>query len=102
MGFYVNPSNCSKEAWLINNGIEVLDRTLDWDAVPAGCLPVVLINNGPFTAACIAYDPRELASATDPKDRRQRTIFIVEIKDLVTVGGSDFRRHCVQSGLIVN
>lgn len=102
MGFYVNPPNCSKEAWLIGHGIEVPDRTLDWDAVPAGCLPVVLVDNGMFTAACIAYDPGELAVACDPSDRRRRTIFIAEIKDLVKVGGDDFRRHCVRSGLIAS
>lgn len=98
MGYYVNPGNCSKEAFLISHGIEVPSKTLDWDAVPNGCLPVVLVKNSFFTAAGIAYSPDELAAFTDPADRRPRTIFIVGVEDLLEVGGDDFRLWAERNG----
>lgn len=85
MGFYVNPKNQSKESFLIGHGIEIPSRTMSWDEVPAGSLPVVLVNNGHFTAAGIAYKPEELAEFTRSDDPRPRTIYIVKIEDLIEV-----------------
>jgi hypothetical protein len=87
----VNPSDRSKEAFLTSHGVVVPGRTLNWNDVPEGSLPVVLFNNGRFTAACIAYDESELTDATDPEDDRPRTIYIVPVEKLLAVGGDDFR-----------
>ena len=92
VGYYVNPTDRSKEVFLIDHGIVVPGRTLNWSDVPEGNLPVVLVNNGHFTSACIAYDERELAEATDREDDRPRTIYIVPVEKLLTVGGDDFRQ----------
>jgi len=100
MGYYVDPDNCSKEAFLIGHGIEIPSKTLDWDSVPKGCLPVVLVNNGLFTAAGIAYSPDELQAFTNPTDRRPRRIFVVEIEDLLRVSGNDFRLWAKKNGHI--
>ena len=91
-GYYVNPRDESKEAFLAQHGIEVL-RTFRWSDLPSGCLPVVLVDNGPFTAAAICYSEKELAEFTRTDDRRPRTIFVVKIKDLLPVAGRDFQKY---------
>lgn len=93
MGYYVNPRNESKESFLMRKGIEVPSNTMQWSDLPSGCLPVILVDNGPFTAAAIAYSERELAEFTRTDDRRPRTIFIVEIQDLIPVAGEDFLQY---------
>lgn len=92
MGFYVNPNDRSKKAFLIGRGVVVPGRTLDWSAVPKGSLPVVHMDNGYFDAAGIAYNEAELKAFTMPDDKRPRTIYIVKIEDLLTVAGPDFAR----------
>lgn len=92
MGYYINPQNMSKEKFLTSNGITVPGNTLEWDAVPSGCLPVVLIKNPMFTAAGIAYCKEELTAFTNPNDRRPRIIFVVDIKDIIEVADQDFRK----------
>lgn len=89
MGCYVNPAIETKEQFLEKNGIQVLN--IKWEDVPSDCLPVVLIDNGPFTAAGVAYSKRELEAFTDPRDTRHKKIYIVEIATLKTV--SDINRY---------
>jgi len=91
MGFYVNPPNESKEDFLAREGIKgPYDLKFKWDSVPEGFLPVVLVDNGPFTAAAIAYCESELEAFTDMNDRRPRQIFFVKIEKLIPVAGRDF------------
>lgn len=86
MGFYVNPPDGrSKETFLIGHGVVVPGRTMKWEEVPKGSLPVVLVRNAHFTAACIAFDERELKECTQPDDDRPRTIYLVSIEDLLDV-----------------
>lgn len=83
MGVYVNPRGETKENFLISNGIMV-DYSFKWVDVPEGCLPVVLIDNGMFTAAVIAYSSCEFDQCVS--DITQvHTIYIVAIKDLLLV-----------------
>jgi hypothetical protein len=97
MGYYVNPVNESKEDYLERIGIQV-DK-LSWEDIPSGCLPVVLINNGMFTAAGVAYDRREYEEFTNPRDVRQKKLYIVEIGELLKVTDGlaqilpDFRKY---------
>lgn len=100
MGYYINPRNMSKETFLVEYGTEVPGKTLEWDAVPSGCLPVVLLQNPMFSAAGIAYCKEELEAFTDPTDYRPRTIFIVEIKNIVQVAGPDFRAWAEDNGFV--
>jgi len=66
MGYYVNPQNMSKESFLKKEGVAVPNNPrITWESVPKGYLPVVLVNNGPFTAAGIAYCESELKSSQD-------------------------------------
>jgi hypothetical protein len=58
MGYYINPKGCTKEEWLFQYGQPVPASVAKTH--PAGEKVVVcLIDNGPFTAADIAYDDRE-------------------------------------------
>jgi hypothetical protein len=91
MGFYVNPPNEEKEAFLEREGLEV--PKADWDKIPQDSFAVILINNGNFTAAGIAYDEDEYKVFTDKEDRRPKKIFIVKKSKLKEIGcifpGSD-------------
>ena len=63
MGFYINPQNRTKETWL-----EMFGQKVDspkWPP-PNGTIPVCLIDNGPFTAAGIAYNEKEFDVFLEP------------------------------------
>ena len=96
MGFYINPPDEHKEDFLNREGIAApSNMKLSWQSVPDGYLPVVLINNGMFTAAGIAYSEDELKAFTRPDDHRPKQIFFVKIEKLLQVSGglADFLKH---------
>jgi hypothetical protein len=84
MGYYINPRNCTKETWLAEHGQPI---TLAYaKAHPAGDRVVVcLIDNGPFTAAGIAYDDRE-RDAFAHEDIRPKAWYLVPRALLVKEG----------------
>lgn len=74
MGHYVNPTHLTKEEWLTTYGTPVPREVgADWNKCPQDCLPVVLVDNGRFSAAGIAFDRDELACMDyregDPRPR---------------------------------
>lgn len=81
MGAYVNPTDMSKEKWLLRNAKEV-NYSMKWETVPENFLPVVLVDNGMFTAAGIAYNKGELEAFTDPTDIRPKRYFLAPIHRL--------------------
>lgn len=99
MGYYVNPKNESKESFLQREGIVAprIPKTT-WESVPKGFLPVALVNNGPFTAAGIAFCARELEAFTGLDDNRPRQLFMVKIEKLIPVAGSDFKQYAISQG----
>jgi hypothetical protein len=84
MGYYVNPPDMSKEKFLESKGTR-RESNFKWEETPTGNLPVVLLNNGYFTAAGVAYCEREFEAFTDPSDNRPKTIYTVAIEDLLPV-----------------
>lgn len=80
MGYYVNPRNMSKEEWLAKHGTPCLRIT--HDEVPKNKMLVALINNGPFTAAGVAYSAREHEEFTRTDDRRPKSYYLVD-KDVL-------------------
>lgn len=71
MGYYINPPDKSKEQFLVEFGepiqaSEVKARINECD------LPVCLVDNGPFTAAGIAYDEAEADCFLQPDGRPKR------------------------------
>ena len=59
MGAYINPDNCEKEEWLNKNAETISEREFREFKFDNEKLPIVLINNGAFTAAGIAYCKKE-------------------------------------------
>lgn len=76
MGFYIQTSGPHNKAqWLIAN-CEAKAVTLGSEP-PKGYVPVVVVNNGPFEAAGIAFNKQELGVFSNPKDTRQRVQLIL-------------------------
>lgn len=101
MGYYINPPTGTKEEWLKENGI-ASDLKEGWTCVYnhlgyEDYLPVVLIDNGPFTAAGIAFSEREFEAFTIPEDKRKKTFWLVKIEDLCK-GCNDFAGYWKKVG----
>ena len=72
MGYYINPPDSSKEEWLAQHGTPISSSEAATFIFDGECLPVCLVNNGAFTAAGIAYDPRERDAFIRPDYGKQR------------------------------
>ena len=91
MGCYVNPSDRSKEQWLNENAICIYTPNTfpKWEDVAGGTtLPVVLADNGPFTAAGVGFDEREYSDFAR-EDGRFKQVYKVPIEKLKTVSPLD-------------
>jgi hypothetical protein len=82
MGYYINPPDLTKEAWLQEYG--QVTTTPAWPA-PVDTVMVCLVDNGPFTAAAIAYCEEEFNEFSAPSDPRPRIWYYVPIDDIVRV-----------------
>lgn len=87
MGYYINPPDMTKEAFLRIKGMPISPTILEafWHSelkqTPTDYLPVCLVYNPFFTAAVIAYSPYESA-AFDKEDGRQKDWYLVLLSDL--------------------
>jgi len=84
MGFYINPPNETKESFLKREGLPI-EYPFTWDDILDDYLPVILINNGVFNAAGIAYCEDKLNVFCDPRDPRPKKYFVVKIDKLYDV-----------------
>jgi len=94
MGCYVNPSTETKESWLEAHGLSIGDIALApaWSAIPtpvhandtASMLPVILVDNGGFTAAAVCYSEREYREFL-ANDGRPKRVYIADVQSLKTV-----------------
>jgi hypothetical protein len=97
MGCYVNPPDVSKEVWLLEHGCECGRIGRGTVKIPAynsfeqGRLPVVLVQNGPFRAAAVAYCEDKYKEFTRMDDDRYREVYSVATSDLR--GVSDIDRY---------
>lgn len=99
MGFYVNPPTETKEDFLERESLWTTNK-IEWKNVPVGFLPVVHVNNGWVTDANIAYSEQELKALTDSNDPRPKRIFLVKIKDLLPVSGTNFVEYAMRNHLV--
>jgi hypothetical protein len=77
MGYYINPPGMSKERWLqaySDKSVAVPDP----DEATPGKHWVIWVDNGPFTAAAVAYNRAEFRYFLDHPDARPRRWFLVK------------------------
>jgi len=91
MGCYINHPKLQKEDWLLLHAKQYGPQAPLWDRVPEGELPVCLVDNGPFTAAGIAFSEEELHEFNDAEDPRPRFWYLAPISRLKTV--SDIEKY---------
>ena len=82
MGYYIDPEDKSKEQWLQENAT-ACSRPEANEADFTRCFPVVLVDNGIFTAAGICYSRREYEAFTDPEDHRPKKFFVADRERLL-------------------
>ena len=88
MGCYVDPLYETKEEFLKREGQVVTSDYIfrNYQYIKQeGSLPVILIDNGNFTAAGVAYTECEFELFTVKDDNRPKRFFIVPIEKLMTV-----------------
>lgn len=88
MGYYMNPvDGRSKEEWLEAEAVEFDDAETALAPVRANSelLLVVLMDNGPFTAAGVCYCQSEVEAFTQVDDPRTRRWFVAPVEKLTGV-----------------
>lgn len=73
MGCYINPRGTTKEAWLREHGVPTNGPA----PITESHVPVCLVNNGPFNAAGVAFDSREVEAFNQPGDFRPKKWHVV-------------------------
>ena len=79
MGFYINPPDMSKEAFLKIHGSEISRSEFVAHNDFKNMIAVCLVDNGPFTAAAIAYKKSEIIEFSDPRDYRRKKYFLIPV-----------------------
>ena len=86
MGCYVEPESQTKEEFLAAKGRPITQEEAgDVKYFRSPELPVVLINNGGFTAAGIVFDEYEYENFSHPADYRRKQWYMVKTEDLFEV-----------------
>ncbi|MCK5610162.1 hypothetical protein KAR91_50275 [Candidatus Pacearchaeota archaeon] len=86
MGAYINPEDITKEDWLTDNATEYLTiAEAEKAAKDSEGMIVVLLDNGPFTAAGIVFSDDELVAFTHHDDMRPKRFFVATVPDLMHV-----------------
>ena len=83
MGYYINPTNESKEAFAKRQKEISRKEFCSFDFTDKKFLPICLVDNGFFRALGIAYSQREAAEFTRPSDTRPKQFFIASVEDLL-------------------
>lgn len=87
MGCYVNPTEESKEEFLEREGEEVVSDVISIffkEHVKRGNMPVVLVDNGKFSAAGVAYCESEFERFVR-YDNRPKKFYLVPLEKLKEV-----------------
>ncbi len=84
MGYYINPSEETKEDWVKKNA-KFFDG--GWDEVPEGSTLLVWMDNGPFTALAIIYSEKELQAFFRGDDNRPKRKLLAPTDKVIEVYG---------------
>ena len=85
MGYYVNPSDMTKEEWIIKNAKKVSKEDAFQEVSNEENAVLILIDNGLFTACGVAYSEDEFRAFTYITDTRPKSFFTVDRKLLKEV-----------------
>lgn len=85
MGAYINPPNETKDEFLQREGTRIFYADAFAHEDFTDKLLVVLVNNGSFTAAAIAFDAKEKEAFLSPDDPRICKTYVVERSKLYPV-----------------
>lgn len=85
MGIYLNPTDQTKEQFLAEHGRPISEIVFRNFTVPDDECYVCLVDNGPFTAAAVAYDRGEMEAFSDPSDPRPRLYVAVPIEAVAKI-----------------
>ena len=96
MGIYIDPTDQTKEDWLLTNCSEYTGGVVPAEHLTDDGMVVCLVNNGAFTAAGVAFSQAELEAFALPDDPRPKAWFRVPVDklDAVTDGkvGASIKR----------
>ncbi len=90
MGLYINPNDSSKEQWLQSKAREVTQDEFKFET-GTGEVPLVWVDNGPFSALGVTYSEREFKEFTRSDDPRPRKFYYASLADVQDVIGDDSR-----------
>lgn len=105
MGCYINPENMTKEEWLEKNAQELktsnMAGSFSWEDKSKRL--IILVDNGPFTAAAVLYSQREaqhfLIPMMEGRDLRPIKVYIANTEDLKAVSPiEDYMKHSDERG----
>ena len=102
MGLYLNPPGMSKEDWLRQHGIRATAKQMVDEyqtQKEKGFVPIVLVDNGHFTAAGIGSNLDETRVFCDPKDPRHKLYFWAHLDHLRKIQDEGFQTQMKSYGL---
>lgn len=81
MGYYVEGPALGKVGYLVRLGAKVTVPNPSWKSIPEDKALIIVVNNGPFEAAALAFSENELLAFTDPGDPRPKTFLLLDKKE---------------------
>lgn len=92
MEFHIRPMKESYERFLNREGALIpSSKRINWDKLPKGRLPVVLVGSGKSATASIAYSELGLVEIFHSARAIPKKIFLVASKKLLPVTAGSFR-----------
>ena len=95
MGFYVQTDNPLRktEYLVLKRGGRLIDKPKTFSDIPEDKALIVIVDNGIFEAAGLAYSQAEFESFTLPTDHRQKKYVLLEKKLAHTLAGYDEEKN---------
>lgn len=81
MGFYIEvPINLMKAEWIVgmHKGAKIIPQPEKFSDIPEGKFLIIVVNNGPFEAAAVAYSESEFKEFTDTSDDRPKKFLLLD------------------------
>jgi hypothetical protein len=83
MGYYIETASHKNKAQWLRDNAKAVNAPGERNIGTHDMIPVVVVDNGPFEAAAIAYDRNELEVFTDRTDPRPRECLLVPRDEVI-------------------